>query len=376
MKNKKLIIILMVCVGILAAVLAVFSFLIMKKAAQKEQKAKEAVEEALQEKSEEGSDNTEEIMTPEPTVETGEGELTNQVVFEETDDQVFVTVQTANLRREPSTDAEILATAPMSRLFVRTGVSAEWSRIKEGGKTYYVSNEVISTERPEAAGDGTLVPETEGTAASSAGKTVIIDPGHQGSGDSTQEPIGPGASSTKARVTSGTSGCVSGLDEYQLNLTVSLKLRDELVNRGYTVYMTRETHDVNISNKERAEFATEHGGDILVRIHANGSENSSVSGALTMAPSEGNSFLSPDLISKSQQLSQNIIDAYTASTGFASQGVYITDEMSGINWSTMPVTIVEMGYMSNPSDDAAMADPAMQAKMVSGIADGIGKYFG
>lgn len=376
MKNKKLIIILMVCVGILAAVLAVFSFLIMKKAAQKEQKAKEAVEEELQEKSEEGSDNTEEIMTPEPTVETGEGELTNQVVFEETDDQVFVTVQTANLRREPSTDAEILATAPMSRLFVRTGVSAEWSRIKEGGKTYYVSNGVISTERPEAAGDGTLVPETEGTAASSAGKTVIIDPGHQGSGDSTQEPIGPGASSTKARVTSGTSGCVSGLDEYQLNLTVSLKLRDELVNRGYTVYMTRETHDVNISNKERAEFATEHGGDILVRIHANGSENSSVSGALTMAPSEGNSFLSPDLISKSQQLSQNIIDAYTASTGFASQGVYITDEMSGINWSTMPVTIVEMGYMSNPSDDAAMADPAMQAKMVSGIADGIGKYFG
>ncbi|UWP61060.1 N-acetylmuramoyl-L-alanine amidase [Ruminococcus gauvreauii] len=375
MKNKKLIIILMVCVGILAAVLAVFSFLIMKKSAQKEQKAKEAVEEALQEKSEEGSDNTEEIMTPEPTVETGEGELTNQVVFEETDDQVFVTVQTANLRGEPSTDAEILATAPMSRLFVRTGVSAEWSRIKEGGKIYYVSNEVISTERPEAAGDGTVLPETEGTAASSAGKTVIIDPGHQGSGDSTQEPIGPGASSTKARVTSGTSGCVSGLDEYQLNLTVSLKLRDELVNRGYTVYMTRETHDVNISNKERAEFATEHGGDILVRIHANGSENSSVSGALTMAPSEGNPFLSSDLISKSQLLSQNIIDAYTASTGFASQGVYITDEMSGINWSTMPVTIVEMGYMSNPSDDAAMADPVMQTKMVSGIADGIGEYF-
>ncbi len=166
-------------------------------------------------------------------------------------------------------------------------------------------------------------------------------------------------------MTSGTSGCVSGLDEYQLNLTVSLKLRDELVNRGYTVYMTRETHDVNISNKERAEFATEHGGDILVRIHANGSENSSVSGALTMAPSEGNPFLSSDLISKSQLLSQNIIDAYTASTGFASQGVYITDEMSGINWSTMPVTIVEMGYMSNPSDDAAMADPVMQTKMVA-----------
>ncbi|MCH1981473.1 N-acetylmuramoyl-L-alanine amidase [Ruminococcus sp. OA3] len=377
MKNKKLVIILMVCVGILAAVLAVFSFLIMKKAAAKEQKAKAAVEEVLQEKTVSGKDRSQEIATPEPTVEPGSEEQINQVVFDETDDQVFVTVQTANLRREPSTDAEILATAPMSRLFVRTGVSAEWSRIKEGGKTYYISNEVISTERPEAAGEGAALPKTGGTAAAfaSGGKTVIIDPGHQGSGDSSQEPIGPGASSTKARVTSGTSGCVSGQDEYELNLTVSLKLRDELVNRGYTVYMTRETHDVNISNKERAELATEHGGDILVRIHANGSENSSVSGALTMAPSDGNPFLQADLISKSQSLSQNIIDTYTASTGFASQGVYITDEMSGINWSTMPVTIVEMGYMSNPSDDASMADPAMQTKMVSGIADGIDKYF-
>ncbi len=368
MKNKRLIMILMVCVGILAAVLAVFSFLIMRKASAKEQKAKEAVEEVLQEKNG-GSTESIKEATPEVTEEPERGEQLNQVVFDETDDQVFVTVQTANLRKEPSTDAEILATAPMSRLFVRTGVSEQWSRIKEGGKTYYVSNDVISTERPEAAGDGTSMPQSPG------GKTVIIDPGHQGSGDSTQEPIGPGASSTKARVTSGTSGCVSGQDEYELNLTVSLKLRDELVNRGYTVYMTRETHDVNISNKERAEFAVEHGGDILVRIHANGSENSSVSGALTMAPSEGNPFLSPDLISKSQSLSQNIIDTYTAATGFASQGVYLTDEMSGINWSTMPVTIVEMGYMSNPSDDAAMADPAVQTKMVSGIADGIDNYF-
>ena len=142
----------MVCVGILAAVLAVFSFLIMKKSAQKRAESekrqwRKRSRRKVKRIRQYGRDH-------DSGADSGNwrGEPTNQVVFEETDDQVFVTVQTANLRREPSTDAEILATAPMSRLFVRTGVSAEWSRIKEGGKTYYVSNEVISTERPEAAG--------------------------------------------------------------------------------------------------------------------------------------------------------------------------------------------------------------------------------
>jgi len=147
------------------------------------------------------------------------------------------------------------------------------------------------------------------------------------------------------------------------------------IKRGYTIYMTRETHDINISNKERAEFAEQHNGDILVRIHANGADSSSVSGALCMAPSNSNPFLAAGLISESQKLSQCIIDSYVTVTGFNNQGVYQTDEMSGINWSTMPVTIVEMGYMTNPSDDANMADPVAEAKMVQGISDGIDSYF-
>ena len=206
-------------------------------------------------------------------------------------------------------------------------------------------------------------------------QVIVIDPGHQRKGDSTKEPMGPGSSVMKARVTSGTSGCVSGLDEYELNLQVSLLLRTELESRGYTVYMTRETHDVNISNKERAEYATSVGGDILVRIHANGSENSSVSGALCMAPSDSNAFVSA-LAPESQRLSQCIVDSYCQATGFRNRGVYITDDMSGINWSTMPVTIVEMGFMSNPGDDSKMADSGFQKTMVKGIADGIDAYFG
>lgn len=247
----------------------------------------------------------------------------------------------------------------------------------ENGKTYYFRSWggrcyggefVIDGETHYFNKDGVLTDRKE------LQQVIVIDPGHQGKGDSTKEPIGPGSSVMKARVTSGTSGCVSGLDEYELNLEVSLKLRTELENRGYTVYMTRETHNVNISNKERAEYATSVGGDILVRIHANGSESSSVNGALCMAPSNSNAFVSA-LAPESQKLSQCVIDSYCKATGLKNRGVYITDDMSGINWSTMPVTIVEMGYMSNPGDDAKMADESFQKSMVKGIADGIDAYF-
>ena len=108
------------------------------------------------------------------------------------------------------------------------------------------------------------------------GQKIAIDPGHQAQGDSEQEPVGPGSDQTKAKVASGTHGDTSGLNEYELNLAVSLKLRDELAARGYEVYMIRETNEVNISNRERAEMAAAAGADILVRIHANGSADTSV----------------------------------------------------------------------------------------------------
>lgn len=210
----------------------------------------------------------------------------------------------------------------------------------------------------------------------SNGRIVGIDPGHQGSwvDMSALEPNAPGSSQMKARCTTGTTGNYTHLEEYQLNLDVSLKLKSILESRGYQVVMTREDNDANISNAERAQKVAAAGAEIYVRVHANSSEDSSVSGALTMCPSPQNPYVG-NLYEQSYRLSEVILNTYCEATGFGNRGVMITDTMTGINWSTIPVTIIEMGFMSNQSDDTTMADSTFQNQMAEGIANGIDAYF-
>jgi N-acetylmuramoyl-L-alanine amidase len=203
---------------------------------------------------------------------------------------------------------------------------------------------------------------------------IAIDPGHQERGNFELEPIGPGASQSKAKVAAGTRGVSTKVPEYKLTLEVSLKLRDELLARGYNVFMIRETDDVNISNRERAVMATEAGADVFVRIHADGSGDSNVNGILTICPTSRNPYI-PQLYTQSRALSEDILNAMIDATSAKKRGVLEVDNMSGINWSTIPVTIVEMGLMTNPTEDQLMQTEEYQRKLVIGIADGIEQYF-
>lgn len=214
-------------------------------------------------------------------------------------------------------------------------------------------------------------------AASTPGDTrrlVVIDPGHQLHADGEKEPLGPGSNQTKAKTSAGTYGAASGLHEYQLNLTISLALRDELERRGYRVILTRDNHAVTLSNIDRARIANEAQADVMLRIHANGSTNPTIHGAKAVNMTRSSPY-NPELYADSRALSEAVLSGFCAATGAKQLPIWDTDTMTGINWSTVPVTILEMGYMSNAAEDLQMADPAYQKKMVQGIADGLDAYF-
>ena len=271
----------------------------------------------------------------------------------------IITINSVNIRTAPSMDADVYQIAERRTVLNKVNESDGWTKILIDNAYYYVKSDYVK--------DKPLPGE-------STGYLIAIDAGHQSRGNSETEPIGPGASERKAKVASGTSGSVSGLAEYELTLQVSLKLRDELEARGYEVLMIRESNDVNISNAERAEVANRAGADAFIRVHANGSENSGTNGAMTICQTSGNPY-NASLYSQSKRLSSLVLDHLTAAAGCNKQYVWETDTMTGINWCQTPVTIVEMGYMTNPTEDANMATAEYQYKIATGIADGIDAYF-
>lgn len=206
-------------------------------------------------------------------------------------------------------------------------------------------------------------------------KVIVIDAGHQTRAMSATEPIGPGSSQRKAKVTGGASGCVTHLPEYKLNLQVAKKLQKELVKRGYKVIMVRTKNNVRMSNVQRAKVANKYNADAFIRIHANSAGNSSVKGALTIAPASSNRYMTKANRKASQKLSKKVLTAMCKTTGAKNRGVMYTNTMTGINWCKVPVTIVEMGFMSNPSEDRKMAKASYQQKIVKGIANGIDNFF-
>ena len=267
---------------------------------------------------------------------------------------------TAGSREQVSADSTALT----------AGTQAVATVESEKGDTGSTAAEAASTGETAAAGN------TSKKAAEHAAESrglIVIDPGHQQYGNSEQEPVGPGASETKAKVSGGTRGTATGVPEYELTLDIGLQLRDELEARGYKVIMVRETNEVDISNSERAAVANEADADAFIRIHANGSDNHGVTGAMTICQTPGNAY-NGNLYEESRRLADCVLNAYTQKTGIDCEYVWETDSMSGINWAQVPVTIIEMGYMTNADEDLLMQDPQFQEKMTDGIADGIDAY--
>lgn len=294
----------------------------------------------------------EEKMQEEILEQTGREDIADNPICE------MYTTKKVNVRTDASTSSEVYTQLEVHTIVEVIERDEEWCTVLLDGEKYYIATEYLKEKIGE-----------------SNGYLIVIDAGHQAKGNSGQEPIGPGASETKEKVSSGTSGKTSGLAEYELTLQLALKLQKELEDRGYEVIMVRTSNDVDISNSERAAIANEANADAFIRVHANGSENMEANGAMTICQTADNPF-NGSLYSESKNLSTDVLDELVSATGCKKEYVWETDTMSGINWCQVPVTIVEVGYMTNPAEDALLATEDYQYQVIEGIANGVDKYLG
>lgn len=245
-------------------------------------------------------------------------------------------------------------------------------------KSCFIRSEYLTTTEPGSEEATVTAQGAEADAQGapvSNGRIVAIDAGHQAKGNPDKEPVGPGSSTMKAKVASGTEGVSTKLPEYELTLSVSKKLKRILEERGYQVVMIRESNDVNLSNAERAEIAQPRAappflsGFMAIRwITRRSTEHSPCARRRPTRTTAGFTRQAILFPRRSRTLSG-------AATGFKNRGVQETDSMSGINWCKIPVSIVEMGFMSNPEEDQKMARDDYQELIAGGIANGIDAYY-
>lgn len=286
-------------------------------------------------------------------------------------DYVKTTEMTVNVRITPSTDAPIFRMLEEGTVLERSGYNDEWSRVVLENTNFYVYSDYVEETTPPDWADVDIPAEDETPTV----KNIIIDPANQSSDNIAREQVGPGSEITKQAATTGSVGTAYGTKEYDLNLLYAQLLKSELESRGYVVTLTRDTSNVDITNKERAQMANDSGATVLIRIQMNYSANDDMVGVMALTMSD-NSPYNAYLYQQSNKLATRILQGITEDIQTTNHGIYESEDMTLINWSKIPVAVISLGFLSNDTEEANLVSGAYQQTMVNGIADGIDYYFG
>ena len=266
-------------------------------------------------------------------------------------------------------------------LLVITVVLGIATVVKDGNKDKDSSHTSGTLLSPSPSGDtsqdATATPtatETPTPTPTPAGHKVALDPGQQKNAMTEDEPVGPGSSTMVDKMSYGATSTTTGKREYEWSLSFTLKLREELVARGYQVILTREENDVELSNADRAKFVNESGAEIYVSIQADAASNVEAKGIYAQIPTKGNSFIG-SMYEECKKLANSMQSALIKETGAKDRGLSETDKVTTLNWSKVPVTVLQLGFMSNKQEDTNLWSEDYQKKMIKAICDGIDAYF-
>lgn len=189
------------------------------------------------------------------------------------------------------------------------------------------------------------------------GRKITIDAGHGGNDSGA---IGP-----------------TGVMEKTVTLRIANEVRRLLMAEGATVYMTRDT-DTEVSPKganasdieelqARCDVANQNASDVFVSIHMDSFSSGAAKGTTGYYYSLG-SQKSRDLADK---VRSGVIDQIgTQSRGTQSCNFYV------VKHTDMPATLVEVAFISNPTEEQLLDSEDGIKKAAQGIVDGIADFFG
>ena len=212
--------------------------------------------------------------------------------------------------------------------------------------------------------------------ASRSALVVVLDPGHDLHANLATEPIGPGSSVLKIKDGGGTRGVVSGLSEAELNLAVAQRVRPLLERAGVRVVLTRTaTAGTSIGNVARARIANSAGAALFLRIHADGSPDPRTRGTHTLYPALRRGW-TDDVYASSRRAARLLQAELVRSLGFPDRGLQERSDFTGFNWADVPVALVELGFMTNSTEDRLLATSAYQRRAAVGLCRGTLRFLG
>lgn len=201
-------------------------------------------------------------------------------------------------------------------------------------------------------------------------KVIVIDPGHASKSNLDKEALAPGSKEMKIKDGGGAQGIVTGTPEYMVNMKVSLKLKPLLEAKGYTVIMTKTDNSQSLGNIERANIGNGAKANLVIRIHADSNDDKNITGASMLIPAAINDN-TKGIYAESKRCGNIVFNTLVSEIGMKNRGVVERNDMTGFNWSKVPVILVEMGFLSNPNEDKLLSSDAYENKLASALAQGI-----
>ena len=209
-------------------------------------------------------------------------------------------------------------------------------------------------------------------AESLAAALICLDPGHgtPPAIGAQREPIGPGSHVMKVKDGGGAPG------EAAVVLAIAKRTRALLLRRGYRVAMTRVGRTFrhgNGGNVARAQFCNARGAALMLRIHADGSDDPSRRGVSTLHPALRRGW-TDDIYTRSARAARLVQRSVVAATGARDLGLSRRGDLTGFNWADVPSILVETGFLSNARERRLLLSGAYQARVARGLADGVRSF--